>query len=49
MITVVPVSGAGGGSAPRVVRQRIRQPSPIALFSFIHFPNYSRPLLLPLL
>jgi hypothetical protein len=42
---MVPVSGTEGGSAPREACPKIRQPSHLALFSFIHFPNYSRPLL----
>jgi hypothetical protein len=47
VITVVPVPGAGGRPAPREAFQRIRQPSPLALFCFIHLPNCSRPLLRP--
>ena len=46
---MVPVSGAEGGSAPREACPKIRQPSPLALFSFIHFPNYSRPYSTPTL
>ena len=38
-VITVPVSDAGGGPASREAFQRIRQPSPLALFSFIHFPN----------
>jgi hypothetical protein len=44
---LVPVSGAGGGPAPREAFQKVRQPSPLALSSIIHFPNCSRPLLCP--
>ena len=47
VVTVVPVSGTEGGSAPREAYPRIRLFSPLALFSFIHFPNYTRPLLRP--
>jgi hypothetical protein len=45
VITVVPVSGAGGGPAPRETCQRIRLPSPLALFSLYTSRTAGVPLL----